>query len=178
MVRTFPSPKAEPLQNTSCSDPEVVVPPRCEVSVPGEAVTGARAGLALVGLAGLMLLGGCGGDGGDDGVAACRQHQPTISGGVYGCITQSNDVGDPWVKPLPKFSIEIFQSPKPPMPNDGLVPLTRTESDAIGFYQINLPAGSFWICTSFRQCAALDQPTGRPIARDYDFGQGPSWAPR
>src|SRR5688572_21189545 len=113
----------------------VTLPP--QVIAPSHLVPRARAGLTVHGLAALMLLGGCGGHNAageqvDNGVAACRQHHPTISEGVYGCITQSNDAGDLWVKPFPKFSIHIFVERPPPTPDDGLVPLAHTESDAGG----------------------------------------------
>ena len=173
MTQTFPATNAQPFGSTGCSDPQVAVL-RSE-SEPRKAVSRAGARLTLVSVAGLMLLVGCGGD---DGVAACRQRQPAISTGVYGCITASNDVGDSSIKPLPKFSIEVFTTQPPHSPDDGLVPLARTESDAMGFYELNLPGGSYWICTSFRRCVALEQPTSLPIARDYDFGLRPGWGNR
>jgi len=132
---------------------------------------------AFLGLT-VLAIGGCG-SGGDETVA-CRTKAPTHTEGVYGCVTQSNDVGNPPppTSALPEFSVEIFPSEPPPTPGDGLVPWAQTSSDSQGYYEIGLSPGDYWICTAFRRCLELAVPAGRCLAVDYDFGVGPGWSPR
>ena len=117
----------------------------------------------------------CGGDTASDDIAACDRQQPAIAHGVYGCITASDDVGEPSVEALPGFSIQIFAAKPPPTPDDGLEPDAEAHSGKTGFYQLELEPGSYWICTSFRRCAPFDVPSGAPLRKDYDFGEGPGW---
>ncbi len=107
---------------------------------------------------------------------SCRSRTPSLQTGVYGCITSSEDVGsiEP-VAALPGFAVEIFASQPPPTPGDGLTPQASTESDAVGFYELGLSAGRYWICTSFRRCAQIDVPASAPLRQNYDFGAGPGW---
>jgi len=130
----------------------------------------------ILGATALSLLAGCGS--GSDYVAACRARQSTQLEGVHGCITASNDVGNPSVEPLSDFPVEIFESAPPPTPGDGSTPFAQARSDAVGFYEIGLPAGTHQICTSFRRCAELTVPSASNVALDYDFGVGPGWSQR
>jgi hypothetical protein len=106
----------------------------------------------------------------------CRSLAPSFQTGVYGCITASDDVGpiDP-VAAISGFAVEIFPSQPPPTPGDGLTPEASAESDAVGYYELGLSSGRYWICTSFRRCAQIDVPASAPLRQDYDFGAGPGW---
>jgi len=131
----------------------------------------------LLGMA-VFMVAGCGRSG--DDIATCKARAPTHQEGVYGCITQSSDVGSPPPPPSPlaAFHVEIFQSQPPPTPDDGLAPLIQTISDPVGYYEIDLSAGNYSICTAFRRCSELVVPAGARLALDYDFGLGPGWSPR
>jgi hypothetical protein len=131
----------------------------------------------LVGMAAFMIA-GCGRSG--DEMADCKARAPAYQVGVYGCITQSSDVGNPPPPPSPlaAFHVEIFQSEPPPTPDDGLAPLIQTASDALGYYEIDLSSGNYSICTAFRRCSEFVVPAGARLALDYDFGLGPGWSPR
>jgi hypothetical protein len=133
--------------------------------------------LVFLGLAALEIV-GCGGGG--DGTQSCRTRAPAHAEGIYGCVTQSNDVGDPPppTSPLPGFSVEVFLSEPPSTTGDGLAPFAKTTSDSEGYYEIELSPGDYWVCTSFRRCTKIVVPAGKPLAVDYDFGLGPGWSPR
>ena len=120
----------------------------------------------------------CGG--GHDEIAACRARAPLAAESIYGCVTQSNDVGNPppSTSPLSGFSVEVFPSEPPSTPGDGLAPLIGTTSDLRGYYEVGLPSGSCWLCTSFRRCVEVTLPAAERMALDYDFGAGPGWSPR
>ena len=129
----------------------------------------------------LLLLAGCSNKSAEtDKIAACRARSPVQTEGVYGCVTQSNDVGNPPppASPYASFPVEIFQSEPPPTPDDGLTPFAQTISDTYGYYEVGLAPGTYWICTSFRRCSKLVVPTGTCVALDYDFGVGPGWSLR
>jgi hypothetical protein len=108
---------------------------------------------------------------------SCTRRVPSVPTGVYGCITASDDVG-PIIEPVaafPMFPVEIFRNPPPPTPGDGLMPEVSTRSDTVGFYELRLAPGRYWICTSFRRCGQIDVPASAPLRLNYDFGQGPGW---
>jgi hypothetical protein len=120
---------------------------------------------------------GCSSDGGPS-PADCLNVVPTVSTGIYGCVTQTNDVGtggevDP--KVLPGFSVQVFQEQPPPTPDDGLLPLAVTKSDGLGFFELRLAPGSYWLCTSFRRCSAVAVVASTPLRANYDFGEGSGW---
>jgi hypothetical protein len=48
----------------------------------------------------------------------------------------------------------------------------------MGFYEVALPAGDHWVCTTFRRCMALTVPPAGSVALDYDAGVGPGWSLR
>jgi hypothetical protein len=109
-------------------------------------------------------------------VLACRNQQPSVSSGVFGCVTATDDVGTPRPpEALPMFGVQVFIDPPPSTPDDGLEPAAATRSDATGFYELPLPPGRYWLCTTFRRCTPIDTTATVPLRRDYDFGPGPGW---
>ncbi len=134
--------------------------------------------LAPITASAALMVTSCGNS--SDGITACRSRSPALAESVYGCITQSNDVGNPPppASPLSGFSVDIFQSTPPPTPDDGLSPYVETKSDTSGYYEIGLTSGNYWICTSFRRCVTLTVPATMCVALDYDFGAGPGWSSR
>jgi hypothetical protein len=106
---------------------------------------------------------------------SCRQRTPSVQTGVYGCVTAQDDVGlFNKLEAFPRFPIEIFTNRPPPTPDDGLTPVAKVRSDHVGFYQLTLSPGRYWICTTFRRCGQLDVPASPPVKMNYHFGQGPS----
>jgi len=131
-----------------------------------------RAGWAAVfAAAGLVL--SCGSERKEPDCLGLRPQQVE---GIYGCITSANDVGAPSVAPLPGFPVQAFTSQPPPTPDDGLAPFRETRSDAAGFYALPLPAGSYWLCTTFRRCTAVTVPPQVNVPLHYEFGVGPGWS--
>ncbi len=129
--------------------------------------------LGAVLLAGVLA--GCSSDS-EPSPADCLKVMPGVSTGIYGCVTSTNDAGsDTAPKVLPDFPVQIFKEPPPPTPDDGLLPFASTKSDALGYFELSLEVGSYWICTSFRRCSQIDVVAGRPLQENYDFGEGPGW---
>jgi hypothetical protein len=127
----------------------------------------------------LLLIPGCGsGNSTPDEVSACRARISAQPEGIHGCITHSDDVGNPPspTGPYSGFPVEVFLSEPPGTPEDGLAPFAQTKSDAEGFYELGLSSGTYWLCTSFRRCAEVTIPPGTNVAFDYDFGLGPGWS--
>lgn len=112
---------------------------------------------------------------GPTAVERCKARRPNQSQAVYGCITTSNDVGEPTVRQMSGISIQEFETEPPPTPGDGLAPLAETKSDEEGFYTLSPRAGGTWLCTAFRRCMAVTVPEGTAVRMDYDFGLGPGW---
>ncbi|HEY0709871.1 MAG TPA: hypothetical protein VGG33_23865 [Polyangia bacterium] len=109
-------------------------------------------------------------------VVTCRARTPTVSTGVFGCVTTTDDVGpvEP-AQPLSRFAIHIFEQPPPSTLDDGVVPAASTQTDEVGFFELSLAPGRHWICTAFRRCAPVDVSASVPHRMDYDFGVGPGW---
>jgi len=108
--------------------------------------------------------------------ADCLERMPSMSSGIYGCVTSTDDVGTD-LKPqvFPDFTVEVFAEQPPPTPEDGLLPLASAKSDALGFYQLRLDPGSYSLCTTFRRCTAIDVVADVPLRKNYDFSVGPGW---
>ena len=130
-----------------------------------------HAAIVLV-LAGLFA---CEGAGKEDLVMICTGRTPTVASGVYGCVTRSDDVGDPDTAALPNFHVDVFAMMPPPTPGDGLVPLTESTTDEVGFFEVALAPGTYWLCTTFRRCIMIEIPASPPVRRNYDYGFGPGW---
>jgi hypothetical protein len=104
----------------------------------------------------------------------------TIQQGVYGITTSQDDTGsDNPVLPMRGFSILVYEEVPPlVIGQDGLFvvppPLAETRSDESGFYQLELDAGRYVICTSFLRCVWLDVPTNQRVRLDYEYSS--SWS--
>ena len=83
-------------------------------------------------------------------------------------------MGDTTTKVFPGFTVQSFTTEPSSNPEDGLVPEATTVSDAVGFYELTLPAGRHWICTGFRRCTDQRLTTGTRRL-DYSFSLGPGW---
>ncbi len=97
----------------------------------------------------------------------------TIQQGIYGQITSLDDVGsdnDP--KYLPGFGVDVFAVPA----GDALAdPIASAVSNGRGFYEIDVPAGEYVICSSFRRCVSISVAQGL-LRIDYESGVGPGWS--
>jgi hypothetical protein len=100
----------------------------------------------------------------------------SIAQGVYGWARSYDDVGPtPTNEVLRGFPIDVFASQPPPTPGDGRSPLAHAETDDTGFYELTLPVGHHWLCTSFRRCTEVDIAPGTTVRKDYQGGPGPGW---
>jgi hypothetical protein len=116
-------------------------------------------------------------DDSEPSVDECPRRAPSVTRGVYGCITSVDDVGDPEVRVQPDFGVEIFLEKPPATPDDGLAAYSEAESDPVGFFEIELAAGDYWICTRFRRCVELVVPESGSVRMDYELSLGPGWSP-
>jgi hypothetical protein len=106
-------------------------------------------------------------------VTQCLARQTQVTSGVYGCVTSSDDVGEPKpAKAFPEFRLEVFEAERPPTPGDGLTPVAATTSDRTGFFELGLEPGAHWLCTSFLRCIRVELAAGSPQPHNYDFGPG------
>lgn len=99
----------------------------------------------------------------------------TISQGIYGITTSSNDVGGGNSETYPEFNIDIFtEEPSSDLDIDtGL--LVSLQSDDNGFYEVELEIGDYYLCSSFRRCITVSINENDVSRHDYDFGAGPGW---
>lgn len=122
----------------------------------------------------LMLL-ACGGRA--EAVERCYARKPTISKGIYGCATSIDDEQPSTLAVFEKCQVHIFHR-RPRFPRDDLVtPYARTETDHIGFYQLTLDPGHYWICQGTLDCYELDVAEGPPSPHDYDWSRQLGFAP-
>jgi hypothetical protein len=122
----------------------------------------------------LVTLTGCGSS--DNSPADCLAREPSISTGVYGCVTETNDVGtDRSAHVFPGFEVQVFADEPPPTPSDGLEPLATAKTDSLGFYQMALDPGNYSLCTAFRRCTAIHLAADAPSRKNYEFGLSMGW---
>jgi hypothetical protein len=76
---------------------------------------------------------------------------------------------------LSSFPVHAFLSQPPPTPDDRLEPIVATRSDGMGFYELPLPPGRYWLCTTSRRCAEIDTTANAILRKDYDSGPGAGW---
>ncbi len=98
----------------------------------------------------------------------------TIDQGIYGQITQLDDVGEHRPSYLPGFGVYVYAVP----PGTELgEPVAGTSSEASrGFYEVALPTGDHLACTSFQRCVVLTLAQGERLRLDYEFSVGPGWS--
>jgi hypothetical protein len=134
--------------------------------------------IALVGAVALCSCGGGSDDGGSNKGSSsqdCSAIVPTLSQGLYGCITQTNDVGTPSTGPLANFTVNLYPESVAAPAAGGGEALASAKSNRVGFYEMPAIAGSYWLCTSFFRCTPVTLAAGEKKRRDYDFGVGPGW---
>jgi len=107
-----------------------------------------------------MALVACGG-----GVDTDIESRVTIDQGVYGLLLEGCDAGSCRIQIGSGIGITVEQPP----PNGTLhgPSLDATTSDDRGFYQFDLPAGTYQLCTT--ACTLIDVPDG--LVR-YDWISG------
>jgi hypothetical protein len=121
---------------------------------------------------------GCGGA--DSRVKACEAKRLTIDTGFAGCITSADDVGDPPPPPsaTPNFGVAIFDSKPSTQPDSAPPPAFMTQSDADGYYEVAVPPGHYWVCTTFRRCIEEDLGEKKVMLLDYEFSNSMGWGER
>ncbi len=129
--------------------------------------------LRWVGLALVLGAAGCG----DDGIDRDVEDLVTITQGIYGQVTSTNDVGDVETRYLPGFEIDVFPVPPIfPAPDDEHgVPVATTESGARAFYEVALDPGDYVVCTFFGRCIDITVLEGALMRLDYSFSIAPGW---
>jgi hypothetical protein len=84
------------------------------------------------------------------GVDACFAQGPGFRTGIYGCVTTT--IGG-YTSENDNFRINIYQSAQRPDANTPAIITTRT--NAIGYYEIDLIPGSYWICSRSFECKSF-----------------------
>jgi hypothetical protein len=124
-------------------------------------------------VASILLAAGCSGSD-EDPVARCRSRAPTITGGIYGCITATNDLGDTKTTAEEGFAVQVFTTQPSDDPHDGHAADASSLSDADGYYELSLAPGHYWICSAFRRCTEKQLVAGARRL-DYSFSLAPGW---
>jgi hypothetical protein len=104
-------------------------------------------------------------------VATCLARQPSIASGAYGCMIESAVGAHTLAGPVSKFSFEVYKDQEPPKPAN-VAPTAKATSDDVGFFEVALPAGSYWACTSKRPCLKLDVPENPPVRFNLNYTTG------
>jgi hypothetical protein len=118
------------------------------------------------------------GCGSDDAIDRCETHAVSIATGFAGCVASEDDVGNP---PPPAtatadFGIAVYLTQPSSDLDDGVQPDFETGTDRDGFYQLAVPPGHYWLCTTFRRCIEQDVADMTVERFDYAFSNGPGWS--
>lgn len=127
-----------------------------------------------------LVLSGCGSDG-DRGQAAtireCKATLPSIGQGVYGCTTSSSDAiqagPDPQPSLIRNLGVAVYARTEQPPNENGAPPIASTESNEMGFYQLELAPGTYWLCARPFRCTDIGIGAGQLLRRDYESGGAP-----
>jgi hypothetical protein len=135
-------------------------------------------GLKLEVVLGSVFLFAAIGCGSTDAARECEAQSPSITTGFAGCVTSEDDVGDP---PPPAtatadFEVAVYLTEPSSDLKDGVEPDFDTHTDAHGFYQITVPPGVYWLCTSFRRCTRQEVLPMSVQRLDYSFSEGLGWS--
>ncbi len=122
--------------------------------------------IAVVALGSWHLLAACGAS-----IDRDVSDRVTISQGVFGQTTRHDDVGSNPVE-YHQMDLVVFAAPRA----QGVEPVARVTSGERGFYEVELAAGDFEICTTFDRCAQFSIGEGERARLDYEFGAGPGWS--
>jgi hypothetical protein len=124
------------------------------MSRPGSALARAYA-LVAAGLS-IIAPAGC-----STGVDRNIEHLVTIASGIYGQTTETNDVGRPETKYI-SMTLSVYGK-------DGAL-VASERSGRQGFYEFQLAAGAYRLCTSFRRCTDAVIAGNQKLRCDYDVG--------
>ena len=99
----------------------------------------------------------------------------TITQGLYGQATAytAGASEEPLVY-IPGEELIVFPGNQP-VTADSVV-LASTKSDDHGFFQIQLDAGTYFLCTSFRRCVNPSVRAGECVRYDFDYGDAEAWS--
>ncbi|HEY2735248.1 MAG TPA: hypothetical protein VGI70_14730, partial [Polyangiales bacterium] len=76
------------------------------------------------------------------------------------------------------FELDVWTSAPSSDLNDGAEATYSALTDAQGFYELSVPAGHYWVCTSFRRCIEEDLAISQVTELDYEASVGPGWSER
>ncbi len=123
------------------------------------------------------LLAGCGGT---DSLDTCIADRVTIETGVYGQFFNGCDTPDCTASYAVHMEARVYDAdPTPPnTPSEEgiydlgtqLTPIEHASSDAQGFYEIALAAGTHYVCTN--RCDVINVDGEVPQRRDWASGPG------
>jgi hypothetical protein len=119
---------------------------------------------------------GCG-----NGLSRCIDDRVTIEQGIYGQLVSGCDTPDCSPSYAVGLSLRVYDSdPTPATGPPGnaviydegttLTPIARVASGGEGFYEIALPAGTYYFCAN--SCARINLSASPPRVR-YDWTSGP-----
>jgi len=114
----------------------------------------------------LVLLMGCSSNPAEE----CRERSPSITRGVYGCVASLGDLGEPELQARANVRIDVYVSSQ----KTGAEPKWQTTTDSTGFYQLELPEGSYRICEKL-DCTDLHVGPSGAVRKDQTTGSAPGW---
>lgn len=106
---------------------------------------------------------------GDD-IDRCIDDRADITEGVYGQLTTGCDTPDCEADYAVGTEVRVYDEDPGPYEEQGPVPMVVLTSGEMGFYQVGLPAGTYWFCTFI--CAELTIDAAAPVIR-WDWSSGP-----
>jgi hypothetical protein len=106
-----------------------------------------------------------------DPIDRCIDDRATIASGVYGQLTSGCDTPDCEADYAVGTEVRVYDEDPGPYEQDGVVtPIATLASGELGFYQIELAAGTYYACTFI--CTELVVGETEPVSR-WDWSSGP-----
>lgn len=107
-------------------------------------------------------------------VRACYDATPAITQGVYGCVAEQPDVGDPLppAYAVVNYQLDLYAD------STMTTPIAGTRTSSTGFYEIPMAAGQVYFCKDLISgCQPFTIPTGT-IAVDMTISVITTWSER
>lgn len=99
----------------------------------------------------------------------------TINQGIYGQVTTYDDVGPGPLEYVEGFGLHVYLTEPSLDPGDFSGAVLEIRSIENGFFEIDLAAGNYYVCTTFKRCVVVEQREGELLRLDYEFSVGPGW---
>jgi hypothetical protein len=96
----------------------------------------------------------------------------TIQHGIYGQATSVSDVGASNPQYLTQFEIRVYTAAQY---QSGGNPDATVLTSSVGFFEVPLSDGDFFLCTSYMRCTHLTISNSELKRCDFEAGPGPGW---